>query len=67
MRIYQIWLMIKRGIMGVYHRVSRKHLGRYVAEFVSRQNMRVKDTIGQVKIVVQRIEGKRLRYCDLIA
>ena len=65
--IEAFWSGIKRGIMGVYHKMSKKHLGKYVAEFVARQNMRVKDTIEQMKIVVQRFEGKRLRYCELVA
>ena len=64
--IESFWSGIKRGIMGVYHKISRKHLWRYVVEFVARQNMRVKDTIDQMKLIVRRFEGKRLRYCDLI-
>ena len=65
--IEAFWSGIKRSIMGVYHKVSRKHLGRYVAEFVARQNMRARDTIEQMRTVVQRFEGVRLRYCDLVA
>ena len=65
--IESFWSGIKRGIMGVYHKISKKHLWRYVAEFVARQNMRVRDTIDQMKLIAQRFEGKRLRYCDLIA
>ena len=53
--------------MGVYHKMSRKHLWRYIAEFVGRQNMRAKDTIDQIKQIVQGFEGKRLKYDDLIA
>lgn len=65
--IESFWSGIKRGIMGVYHKMSKKHLPRYIKEFVARQNMRVKDTIDQMKLIVQRFEGKRLRYCDLTA
>ena len=65
--IEAFWSMIKRAIMGVYHKVSRKHLGKYVAEFVAKQNMRAKDTIEQMKMIVQRFEGKRLRYSELTA
>jgi len=65
--IESFWSGIKRGIMGVYHKMSKKHLWRYIAEFVARQNMRVKDTIEQMKLIVRRFEGKRLRYCELVA
>ena len=65
--IESFWSMIKRGIMGIYHKVSKKHLWRYVAEFVAKQNMRAKDTIEQMEIVVQRFEGLGMRHCDLIA
>ena len=63
--IESFWSGLKRAIMGVYHKMSKKHLWRYIAEFVARQNMRMKDTIEQMKMVVQRFEGKRLRYADL--
>ena len=65
--IEAFWSMIKRAIMGVYHKMSKKHLGKYVAEFVERQNMRARDTLDQMRLIVQRFEGKRLRYCELIA
>ena len=65
--IESFWSGIKRSIMGVYHKMSKKHLGRYVTEFVARQNMRVKDTIDQMKMIVQRFEGNTLRYADLTA
>ena len=64
--IESFWSMIKRAIMGVYHYVSRKHLWRYVVEFVTRQNIRARDTIDQMKLIVQKFEGKRLKYYDLI-
>jgi transposase-like protein len=34
------WSILKRGIIGIYHQVSRKYLQRYVDEFVFRYNMR---------------------------
>ncbi len=65
--IESFWSMIKRAIMGVYHKISKKHLGKYVAEFVARQNMRPRDTIDQMKLIAECFEGKRLRYCELVS
>ena len=32
------WSMLKRSIMGIVHKISHKHLDRYVTEFVGRHN-----------------------------
>lgn len=34
------WSILKRGIIGIYHHVSKKHLQKYVDEFVFRYNTR---------------------------
>ena len=34
------WSLLKRGIVGIYHFVSKKHLQVYVDEFVFRYNTR---------------------------
>ena len=61
------WSMLKRGYTGTYHHMSPKHLHRYVDEFAGRHNDRPADTIEQMGIMVQGMDGKRLRYQDLIA
>ena len=61
------WSMLKRGITGTYHKMSKKHLTRYVNEFTGRANVRSFNTIKQLEAAVQGMEGKRLRYVDLIA
>ena len=59
--------MLKRGYMGVYHRMSAKHLQRYVNEFAGRQNVREMDTLAQMQHVVAGMVGRRIMYRDLIA
>ena len=65
--IESFWSGIKRGYKGTYHKMSRKHLHLYVAEFVGRQNIRPLDTIDQMESIVEGMENKRLRYRDLVA
>ncbi len=65
--IESFWAMLKRGYHGVYHRMSVKHLDRYVTEFEGRHNARVMDTEEQVASLIKGMDGKRLRYQDLIA
>ena len=59
--------MLKRGYHGVYHKMSVKHLTRYVNEFTGRHNVRPLGTLHQMERMAQGMEGKRLRYVDLIA
>ena len=42
-----------------------KHLGRYVAKFERRHNVRDDDTLAQMGEVVEGMRYKRLRYRDL--
>ena len=64
--IESFWAMLKRGHKGTYHKMSNKHLGRYVDEFVGRHNQRPFDTIAQMSIMFQGMEGKNLSYRQLI-
>ena len=65
--IESFWAMFKRGFHGTYHKMSVKHLGRYVNEFTGRHNVRPLDTMEQMEEVARGMEGKRLRYADLTA
>lgn len=58
----------KIPVAGVKNRDTKevRAIVKYIAEFVARQHTRARDTIDQMKLVVQRFEGQRLRYCDLI-
>ncbi len=61
------WSMLRRGHEGIYHKMSPKHLQRYVDEFAGRHNVRSADTVDQMKGLVTGMIGKRLRYEDLTA
>ena len=60
------WATLKRAHKGTLHRLSPKHLHRYVDEFVGRHNMREMDTLEQMAAIAQRMENAQLRYRDLV-
>ena len=65
--IESFWATLKRGYKGTYHKMSAKHLSRYITEFAGRHNVRDYDTIVQMEMLAKGFVGKRLRYKDLIA
>ena len=54
------WATLKRAHKGVYHKISPKHLDRYVQLFAGKHNAREDDTTRQMKSVVVPMVGKRL-------
>jgi transposase-like protein len=54
--------LLKRGVNGVYHHVSRGHLGRYCDEFAFRYEHRKVSDGQRAKMLVAGAEGKRLTY-----
>ena len=67
--IESVWAVLKRGLHGVYHHASHKHLFRYVDEFTWRLNEgNVKrHSLERLASFVDAIVGKRLTYARLIA
>ena len=64
--IESFWATLKRAHKGTFHRLSPKHLHRYVDEFVGRHNMREMDTLHQMSEIAEKMEGKSLCYKDLV-
>ena len=64
--IESFWATLRRAHKGVFHKLSPKHLDRYVQEFAGKHNLRDADTVDQMRGLVERMDGKRLRYEDLI-
>ena len=54
--------ILKRGVIGTFHSVSKKHLHRYVSEFEFRWNTRGMDDGARMRSLVQAGDGKRLLY-----
>ena len=65
--IESFWAMLKRAHKGVYHRISPKHLQRYVDEFAGRHGLRELDTLNQMQSIVAGMVGKRLVCSELVA
>ena len=65
--VESFWAMLKRGYHGTYHKMSKKHLNRYVQEFSERHNIRDMDTMEQMEELVAGMVGRRLMYSELVA
>ncbi len=59
------WSLLKRGIFGIYHSTSRKHLQMYVDEFVFRYNSRKNSESFRFNLLLSNIEN-RVTYKELI-
>ena len=65
--IESFWSMLKRAHKGTFHKISPKHLDRYVQEFSGKHNVRESGTLAQMRDTVARLVGRNLLYRDLIA
>jgi len=67
--IESVWAVLKRGVYGVYHQVSKKHLARYVDEFAFRLNAGdvKRHTLERLDSFVVAVVGKHITYKELTA
>jgi transposase-like protein len=54
--------LLKRGVYGTFHHVSKKHLHRYCSEFDFRWNGRKITDAERRTLALKQVEGKRLMY-----
>ena len=66
--IESVWAVLKRGYMGTFHKLSRKHLQRYINEFAFRLNEGncEIDTIGRMDSVIKNAKNKNITYKELV-
>jgi transposase-like protein len=66
--VESVFAVLKRGLHGVYHHASEKHLHRYVDEFAFRLNEGnvARHTLSRLDSFVDGVAGKRLTYKALI-
>jgi transposase-like protein len=61
-----VFSLLRRGIMGTFHSVSRKHLPNYLNEFQFRWNTRKLDDGERVARAIKQADGKRLQYRESV-
>lgn len=59
--------LLKRGILGIYHFVSAKHLDNYLNEFTFRYNSKSMNEQQRFDLLLSSTDAKRLTYKTLIA
>ncbi len=64
--IESVFSLIRRGVMGTWHSISRKHLPNYLDEFTFRWNTRKMDDGERVAAAIKQVDGKRLEYRESV-
>lgn len=58
---------LKRGIIGIYHYISKEHLQAYLDEFSLRYNTRKSSTSARFNMILANVTDRRLTYQKLIS
>ena len=59
--------LIKRGVYGTFHHISKKHMQRYLDEFDFRWDHRATVDSDRTTAALKQVEGKRLMYREPVA
>ncbi len=58
--------IMRRAVVGVWHQISVKHLGRYASEATFRWNRKKEGVLARMEAMVRNGEGRLLRYRLLV-
>ena len=61
-----VFSLIRRGVMGTFHSVSRKHLPNYLNEFSFRWDTRAMNDDDRIVAAIKKVDGKRLQYRESV-
>lgn len=64
--IENYWSHVKRAVIGTYYHLSRKHIGRYLAEFDYKFNYRQTTDSDKMSLTLSTLHNTRLKYKQLI-
>jgi transposase-like protein len=62
--VESFFALIKRGVYGTFHHISKQHLHRYLSEFDFRYNARDVTDGERTERAIQSVRGKRLTYYE---
>jgi hypothetical protein len=60
--VESFFAIVRRGIDGIYHAVSKEHLHRYLSEFAFRYDNRHLGDGERTTLAIKSANGKRLLY-----
>ena len=65
--IESFWAILTRSVLGIYHQVSKEHLGSYCDEVAFRFNTKKTTESKRFDLAIAQSNGRRLKWKDLTA